>query len=60
MEVCRCQAFAALFAFAGLLCIVIPVAALFYRRHGLDMKRHLQRIGTEGQHGAVFDPAARS
>jgi hypothetical protein len=56
---------AAVFAFAGLLCIVIPVAALFYHRHActrarLDMKRHLQRIGTEGQHGAVFDPAARS
>jgi hypothetical protein len=42
----------ALLAFAGLLCIVIPMAALFHHRQTctrarLDMKRHLQRIGTE-------------
>ena len=53
------------FVFAGLLCIVVPVAALFYHRHACtrarrDMKRHLQNIGTEGRHGPAFDPAARS
>jgi hypothetical protein len=26
----------------------------------LDMKRHLQRIGAEGQHGSIFEPTARS
>jgi hypothetical protein len=43
----------AVLAFVGLLCILIPVAATFYHRHvstgeRRDMKRHLQRIGTEG------------
>jgi hypothetical protein len=55
----------AVLAFAGLLCVLIPVAALFYHRHvstreRRDMKRHLQSIGTDGRHGPVFDPAARS
>jgi hypothetical protein len=26
----------------------------------LDMKRHLQRIGADGQHGSIFEPTARS
>jgi hypothetical protein len=51
-------------AFFGLLCILIPLAALFYHRHActrarLDMKRHLQRIG-DGPRGRAFDPSARS
>ena len=55
----------AVLAFAGLLGVLIPVTALFYHRHvstrgRLDMKRHLQHIGTEGQHGSIFDLAARS
>jgi hypothetical protein len=55
----------AVLASAGLLCILIPIAALLKRRRASirarrDMKRHLQRIGMEGRHGAAFDPAARS
>jgi len=55
----------AVLAFAGLLCILIPMATLLYHRHAStrarrDMKRHLQRIGMEGRHGSAFDPAARS
>jgi uncharacterized membrane protein len=55
----------AVLTFVGLLCILIPVAALFYHRHvstreQREMKRHLQRIGMEEQHGPVFDPTARS
>ena len=49
----------ALLAFVGLLCILIPVAALFYQRHvstreRRDMKRHLQRIGL------IFDSEHRT
>jgi hypothetical protein len=55
----------AVLVFAGLLCILIRAAALFHHRHvstreRLDMKRHLQRIGAEGQHGSIFEPTARS
>ena len=55
----------AVLSFAGLLCILIWAAALVYHRHvstreRLDMKRHLQRVGTEGQHGSIFEPTARS
>jgi hypothetical protein len=42
----------AMLAFVGLLFILIPIAALFRHRQTctrarLDMKRHVQRIGTE-------------
>ena len=55
----------AVLALAGLLCILIPVAALLYHRHvstreRRDMKRHLQRLGTEGSIDQYLTPAARS
>jgi hypothetical protein len=55
----------AVFVFAGLLCMLIPIATLLYHRHARtraqrDMKRHLQRMGIDGRYGSAFDPAARS
>jgi hypothetical protein len=38
----------------------VPPPPRLHPGERLDMKRHLQRIGAEGQHGSIFEPTARS